>query len=91
MPKDILMYRMKLLERLKRLVGSVSVDLVVLNEAPPVLRYEVIKYGRVIKEGKNARVIFETSTLSEYLDTEHLRNTQCLYLKEQLLQGAKHG
>ena len=86
-----LLYRLKLLERLQRLMGFLPVDLVVLNDAPPVLKYEVIKYGRVLKENKDARVMFETMTLSEYLDTEHLRNTQRMYLKDQLLQGEKHG
>jgi len=89
--EDRLLYRLKLLERLQCLVGHVPVDLVVLNDAPPVLKYEVVKYGRVLKENKDARVIFESRTLSEYLDTEHLRNTQRMYLKDQLLQGAKHG
>jgi hypothetical protein len=73
------------------LVGHVPVDLVVLNDAPPVLKYEVIKYGRVLKENKEARVMFEIRVLSEFMDTEHLRYTQRMYLKEQLLQGAKCG
>jgi hypothetical protein len=91
MQENRLLYRLKLLERMQCLVGHVPVDLVVLNDAPPVLKYEVIKYGRVLKENKEARVMFETRVLSEFMDTEHLRYTQRMYLKEQLLQGAKCG
>lgn len=90
-PDDRLTYHLKLLERLQCLTGSVSVDLVLLNDAPPLLRYEIIKHGQVLKENKEKRVIFEIRVLSEYMDTEHLRRTQGMYLKEQLLQGAKDG
>lgn len=88
---DRLVYQLKLLERLQCLAGNVAVDLVLLNEAPPLLRYEVIKHGQVLKENKEKRVIFETKALSEYMDTEHLRRTQGIYLKEKLLQGANDG
>ena len=88
---DRLAYQLKLLERLQCLTGSVAVDLVLLNDAPPLLRYEVIKHGQVLKENKEKRVIFEIRVLSEYMDTEHLRRTQGMYLKEKLLQGANDG
>lgn len=88
---DRLVYQLKLLERLQCLTGSVAVDLVLLNDAPPLLRYEVIKHGQVLKENKEKRVIFEIRVLSEYMDTEHLRRTQSMYLKEKLLQGANDG
>lgn len=88
---DRLTYHLKLLERLQCLVGGLPVDLVLLNDAPPLLRFEVINHGLVLKENKEKRVIFESRVLSEYMDTEHLRKTQAMYLKEQLLQGAKYG
>lgn len=90
-PDDRLTYRLKLLEHLQCLVGEVSVDLVLLNDSSPLLRFEVIKHGQVLKENKEKRVIFEVRVFSEYMDTEHLRRTQGMYLKEQLLQGAKDG
>lgn len=89
--EDMFMLRLLLLEQLQRLGGLVPVDLVVLNNAPPVLKYEVICNGNVIKENRELRVMFEVRTLSEYLDTQHLRNTQRPYLKRQLKQEHSHG
>jgi predicted nucleotidyltransferase len=77
-------FRLKLMEELSRLLKTERFDLVTLNDASPVLRYEVVRDGRVVKEDKSRRVEFETRTLSEYLDTAHLRDVQSRYLKEQL-------
>jgi hypothetical protein len=80
-------WRLRLMERLAKVLGSEHFDLVILNEASPVLKYEVIREGCVIKESKNRRVEFETRTLGEYLDTAFLRRVQRDYLKEQLTRG----
>ena len=77
-------FRLRLMEALSRALGTERFDLVILNDASPVLRYEVIREGRVIKEIKSSRVEFETRTLAEYLDTAHMRKVQREYLKEQL-------
>ena len=62
-------------------------DLVVLNQAPVVLRYEVVRSGVVLKEDRARRVMFETSVLQEYLDSAHLRSVHVSYLKESLMGG----
>jgi hypothetical protein len=72
------------METLSRALGTERFDLVILNDVSPVLRYEVMRKGRVIKENKSSRVEFETKTLAEYLDTAHMRDVQREYLKEQL-------
>ena len=69
-------YRLLLIERLSRALRSDRLDLVILNEAPPELKFAVIKHGKVLKEDRNARVPFEARTISEYLDTQHFRNVQ---------------
>ena len=49
-------------------------DVVILNEAPPTIRFNVITQGRVIyNEDELVRVRFEAKTMSEYFDTEPLR------------------
>lgn len=46
-----------------------SVDLRLLNDAPVVFQHEVICTGAVIFErNRDARVIFETQVLNEYMD-----------------------
>ena len=84
-------FRLRLSASLAQALGSEHFDLVTLNDAPLLLKYEVVCGGRVIKEEKNKRVAFETKVLSEYLDTACLRRTQRTYLKEQLAQGGTFG
>ena len=84
-------FRLRLAAELAQALGSEHFDLVALNDAPLLLKYEVVRGGRVLKEDKNKRVAFETRTLSEYLDTACLRRTQRTYLKEQLAQGGTFG
>jgi predicted nucleotidyltransferase len=54
-----------------------DVDLVVLNQAPPLLRYEVLAQGRLLlAPDPDAVHEFEERALREYFDTAHLRATQ---------------
>ena len=69
-------YRLLLIERLSRALRSDRLDLVVLSDASPELKFAVIKHGKVLKEDRSARVPFEARTISEYLDTQHFRNVQ---------------
>jgi predicted nucleotidyltransferase len=84
-------FRLQLMEALAQATGDEALDLIILNDAPVVLRYEVVRGGKVIKEHREMRIAFEARTLGEYLDTEHLRRTQAMYLKEQLRPGDCHG
>ena len=60
------------------------VDLVVLNEAAPLLTHEAIRAGRLIVcQDDDERVQFETRATTRYLDTAHLRRVQHGYLRER--------
>jgi len=64
----VLDYRLYLMSKLAEVIGR-ETDVVILNEVPPLLRYEVIKCGRVLYcRDERARVAFEERTLDEYLD-----------------------
>ena len=76
--------RLRLMESLAKKLGSERFDLVVLNRAPVVLKFEVIKNGIVLKEDRSRRVMFETQVLQEYLDSAYLRRIQRGYLKDSL-------
>lgn len=52
------------------------VDVVVLNNAPPLLVFEVITTGRMFHGRHEDRVEFEVSALKRYYDTEPLRRLQ---------------
>jgi len=88
---DAFRCRLQLMEQVAGVLRHDHFDLVVLNDAPLTLRYEVVREGRVLKEDKARRVEFETGVLRHYLDTVGLRQTQQAYLKEQLLREGKHG
>ncbi len=67
---------------------SQRLDVVILNEAPPTVRFNVIKHGQVIySEDELVRVRFEAKTLSEYFDTQPLRQ---LY-RERLFEAITSG
>lgn len=84
---DLFSWRLRLMTALAKALGSEKFDLVVLNQAPVVLRYEVVRGGVVLKEDRARRVMFETSVLQEYLDSAHLRSVHVSYLKESLRGG----
>jgi uncharacterized protein len=52
-----------------------EVDVVILNTAPPVLKDQVLRYGRRLYEGDRAkRVDFEVRTGQEYADLQPMYN-----------------
>lgn len=78
-------YRLFLMGRLAEIIGK-ETDVVILNEVPPLLRYEVIKHGRVLYcRDEGERVAFEERTLDEYLDMGRIERE---YLK-CLLRGVR--
>lgn len=78
--------RVELIAELMSVFDSNTVDVVVLNEAPPLLVYEgVIQGGRLLFEkDKLARMRFEVRAFQEYVDTAPLREIQNRYLKEAI-------
>uniref|UniRef100_A0A831XM50 Nucleotidyltransferase domain-containing protein n=1 Tax=Geobacter metallireducens TaxID=28232 RepID=A0A831XM50_GEOME len=81
---DAFAFRLKLMGRLAGVLKSEAFDLVVLNRAPLLLGYEVVKNGVVLKEERARRVMYETAILQQYLDTAYLRNVQHQYMQEQI-------
>jgi len=64
-----------------------KVDLVVLNAAPPVLRYEVVTGGRCLLARDEAeQAEFEITSLSLFLDFQPFRRVQQRYLRERVEQ-----
>ena len=84
-------FRLRLIEMLAKELHTEHFDLVVLNKAPIVLKYEVVKNGIVLKEDRTRRVMFEAAVLQEYLDTAYLRSTHYQYMREQLKEGLYFG
>lgn len=85
-------YRLCLMEELSHVLkGDRDIDLVVLNEAPLVLCYEVVRDGIVLKDDPERRVEFETRVLREYLDTEPFRAVHVTALKRSFVKERHFG
>ena len=73
LPDNMLDYYLDLIDRASKVLGD-AVDLVVLNTAPPLLKGQVIKYGKVLySRDEKARVEFEAKAGKEYIDFKRLR------------------
>jgi len=81
-------YKAALIADLMGMLHTNEVDLVVLNEAPPLLAHEVIRTGVVVFcRDERERIAFEVHTKKRYLDTKPLREIKRHYLYQRIDQG----
>jgi len=80
--------RLELIEKISKLLLTDEFDLVILNDAPLSISFQIIKTGKLLfsKDDKQ-RISFVTKTIDHHCDTEYLRR---LSLKS-LLQRVKRG
>ena len=65
-----------------------AVDVVILNDASPLLSHEVIKKGRLLfSKDEKVRLEFTVKATKRYLDTIHLRRVQDKILHEKIRRG----
>jgi len=79
-PEKMLEYYLHLVDELSKILGN-QVDLIILNASPPLLKHQVIKYGKIVySRNEEARVKFEARTQCEYLDFSRAlaRYNECL-------------
>lgn len=70
--------------KLCEVLGTERLDLVNLKTASPLLRFEVIKSGRLIyKRDDEVENAFEMATMREYKDTAYMRRRQTRILEER--------
>jgi len=73
-------YRAQIITDLMKILKTNNVDLVVLNRASPFLRFQVLRYGKLIFcRSELERVKFQVRTFNEYNDTKRLVD---LYFRE---------
>jgi len=88
MRHDPFQYRLDTVTKLMDLLKRSDVDLVVLNEAPPLLAHRVLARGKLIFErSASARVSFQVRTVNRYLDTEPMRKLYLSYLRKHAREG----
>ena len=85
-------YRLRLGAEIATAIGRSDIDLIVLNEAPPVLAHQVLSKGKLVFErSASARVKFQVETVNIYLDTEPMRALYRRYLKKRIREGRIFG
>ncbi|WP_321211927.1 nucleotidyltransferase domain-containing protein [Methanothermobacter sp. DP] len=63
--------KLRMISELTSILGSDKIDLVIMNDAPPQLNYEIIKARRPLTENPTLKVGFEQRILSDYLDRRY--------------------
>lgn len=91
-PKDLFRTRLNLITQAMETCGRSNVDLVLLNEATPLLAYEVINGGKLAYERNHQhRVFYEADALRRYFDFQPFFYTARQYLKRHLREGSYGG
>jgi predicted nucleotidyltransferase len=87
-PADVFDYRLERMADLTRILKTNEVDLIVLNQAPPLLAHRILSKGKLIFErSASARVAFQVRTVNRYLDSQPMRNLYLEYLKRHAREG----
>lgn len=66
-------------------LATTEVDIVLLNDAPPLLRHRALRDGvRLLDREPRARIRFQVRSVNEYLDTEPLRQLAARRLRRSI-------
>ncbi|MBU0530234.1 MAG: nucleotidyltransferase domain-containing protein [Nanoarchaeota archaeon] len=79
--------KMMLINEISSVLETDKFDLVVMNDAPLLMNYNIIKNGKVLKSGRE-RILLETSLMSRYLDRKFYDD---MYTRLSLARIAKEG
>lgn len=82
-------FKASLISKLEQLLKISPVDLVILNMAPPILSYDIIKHGILLyKRNDVIRSDFEAKTVRSYLDFKFYNDLfNSLYLNSLKVNG----
>ena len=63
--------QLKLMSELTSILKTDRIDLTVMNNAPLLLKYNIIKHGKILKGDKETKIKVESGILSDYLDMKY--------------------
>lgn len=79
--------KLDILDELVGIFNREDIDLVILNNVDEVLKFQVIKYGKVVyMEDLVTKVTFESSVMREYMDMEYFREVRNKYSHKRFLE-----
>jgi hypothetical protein len=83
--EEMVSISLKLMGDFSSLLHIKQTDVIILNTAPLLLKFQVIKNGILLfNTDENKRIAFETSTRREYFDAVRFYNVQNQYLLKRL-------
>jgi len=86
--KEAFDLQLEVISELTGLLKTNNVDLVIINDSPLLLTYNIIREGIILKSDEPVRVKFETKIMSRYLDERyHIQR----HAKESLRRIAESG
>ncbi len=72
-------YKAHILSDLMKLLKTNKLDLVILNDAPPLLRHRVLYYGKLIHSiDEKRRIRFQVETINKYNDYKYLHKAHAV-------------
>ena len=81
-------YRLNLMADFGAALHRLDVDVVILNEAPPLLAHRVLSKGKLVFErSASARIRFQVATANRYADMVPAFETYLTYLKKSIREG----
>lgn len=75
--------QIELMGDLSKVFKRDDVEVVILNTASPLMKFETINKGKLLLGSHRARVDFEVATRREFFDTEYIREVQFQSLKKR--------
>ncbi len=85
--KEAFDLQLELIGELGVLLKTNNIDLVILNESPLLLTYNVIRDGIILKSDERKRVLFETRIMSKYLDRDYYVKRHMKMTLERMAKG----
>jgi uncharacterized protein len=84
-PSAMFRFRLRLITELGSVLYHPDVDVVILNEAPPLLAHRVLSKGKLVFErSASARIRFQVMTANRYADLVPAFETYIRYLKKSV-------
>lgn len=80
--------RLFFINELMKILHKNELDVILLNEASPALRFNIIKSGKLLYvENEKERIDFESQTIIDYIDTNSLREEYNEYLFKNIKEA----
>lgn len=90
--KPSFQFKYKLKNKLTNFLDTGQVDLVILNDAPAELKYNIIATGKIIfQKNSTTRIEFEADTLSKYFDYLPVLRAQKKDILKVKSKGERYG